>query len=58
MTKNSSPKRTDALAQLKIAKRMLSEGESELGRAQAKIKRARELIEQSADLLRETWKER
>ena len=58
MKKNSSQNRVDALAQLKTAKTMLSEGEAELASAQEKIKRARRLIEQSADVLRKTWIEK
>jgi hypothetical protein len=37
---------------------MLTEGEAEMASAQEKIKRARRLIEQSADVLRKTWIEK
>jgi hypothetical protein len=58
MKKHPSQNRVDALAQLKTAKTMLTEGEAELASAQEKIKRARRLIEQSADVLRKTWIEK
>jgi hypothetical protein len=55
MKKHPSQNRVDALAQLKTAKTMLTEGEAELASAQEKIRRARRLIEHSADVLRKTW---
>jgi hypothetical protein len=55
MNKHSSQKRVDALAQLKTAQKMLSEGQTELVHAQAKIERAQELIDHSADEVRKTW---
>ena len=58
MKKHPSQNRVDALAQLKTAKTMLTEGEAELASAQEKIKHARRLIEQSADVLRKTWIEK
>jgi hypothetical protein len=48
-------KRANALAQFSEARRMLQEGQAELVRANAKIKRAEQLIEQSTDAIRATW---
>ena len=45
--KKPSGKRADAFAQLKTATKLLGEGNAELGRAQAKIKRAQDLIDES-----------
>ena len=48
-------KRADALAQFSEARRMLKEGQVDLVRANAKIKRAEQLLEQSANAIRATW---
>ena len=48
----SSSKRIDAFAQLKLAQKMLAEGRAELTSATEKIKRAQELIDVSADAIR------
>lgn len=48
-------KRADALAQFSEARRMLKEGQADLVRANAKIKRAEQLLEQSANAIRATW---
>lgn len=48
-------KRANALAQFSEARRMLQEGQAELVRANAKIKRAEQLIEQSTSAIRSTW---
>jgi flagellin-specific chaperone FliS len=58
MHKDSPQKRVDALAQLKAAQKMISEGQQELARAHQKIKRAQSLIDQSAVVLRQTWTHR
>ncbi len=55
MDKNRSKKRADALTQLIAAKKMLTDGQVELTHAQAKMKKATELINESADILRDTW---
>jgi hypothetical protein len=57
MGNNESPerKRANALAQFGEARRMLQEGQAELVRANAKIKRAEQLIEQSTSAIRSTW---
>ncbi len=58
MNNNRSKKRANALTQLIAAKRMLTDGQVELTRAQAKMKKATELINESADILRDTWSRR
>lgn len=45
--------RADALSQLKRAQHMIEEGRKELAAAHEKIRLAQELIDQSADMLRE-----
>ncbi|HVX62090.1 MAG TPA: hypothetical protein VHC19_15845 [Pirellulales bacterium] len=50
----TSEVRAAALAQLKQAQRMIEEGRQELSAAHEKIRIAQELIDQSADTLRET----
>lgn len=46
--------RADAIAQLKRAQHMIEEGRKELAAAHEKIRAAQELIDRSADILRET----
>jgi len=48
----SSSKRGDAFAQLKLAQKMLAEGRAELTSATEKIKCAQELIDVSAHIIR------
>jgi|GraSoiStandDraft_4_1057263.scaffolds.fasta_scaffold934367_1 hypothetical protein len=56
--KKPSGKRSDAFAQLKTATKLLGEGNAELARAQGKIKRAQDLIDESADMIRKTGKDK
>ena len=49
-------RRADAFSDFKAAQKMLAEGETELSRAQAKIKLARELLAKSSDVIRATWR--
>jgi hypothetical protein len=53
--RTSKQKRIDALIQLKAAQKTLADGRAELTRAHEKIKRAQSLIDNSAQVLRETW---
>ena len=55
--KKTHEKRADAFAQLKAATKLLGEGNAELARAQAKIKCAQELIDESAGMIRKTGKD-
>ena len=50
---NSKEVRAAALAQLKQAKQMIEDGRKELAAAHEKIRMAQELIDQSAELLRD-----
>jgi hypothetical protein len=50
--------RLGALAKLRRAQRMISEGRNELAAAQTKIKLAQQMIDESAAVLRDTWTRR
>jgi|GEM_PF-5302368 hypothetical protein len=58
MNDPDSSARTDALTKLKDAQQMIEEGRAELVDATQKILTAQKLIDESATVLRETWKRR
>ncbi|HWB00300.1 MAG TPA: hypothetical protein VG713_17520 [Pirellulales bacterium] len=58
MNENQAKERLSALDQLQSAQAMIAEGRRELTRAQEKIDKAQALIDASAKILRETWRER
>ena len=58
MNDPDSSARTDALTKLKDAQQMIEEGRAELVNAPQKILTAQKLIDESAAVLRETWKRR
>jgi hypothetical protein len=58
MNEDQSRERLEALDHLQAAQEMIAEGRRELAAANEKIAKAQHLIDQSANTLRNTWRDR